>query len=94
MPTSSDRATIIDQVEYDQILVDPDPKLAADGWRLRVTREDPGGTVLVERERVLPEKVSDIHAHNVLEARSFGWMHTDEIRWLRDRFNELLGEGG
>lgn len=75
---------------YDKLLVDPDPKLAEQGWRLRVTRGEDEGNVLVERERVLPEKVGAPEANNVFEHESFGWMNKPEMVWLRDRLTELI----
>ena len=79
---------ITDDLDFERYLPDPDPKLAGEGWRLRVSCEGRGEGVSVERERVLPEQLHNPDARAVLESRSFGLMHHDEVRWL----HALLGE--
>ena len=94
MPTDDKPTRILadepDGVDFERFLTDPDPMLAAEGWRLRVCMEAGSANVLVERERVWPERINDPSAKAVLEARSFGWMSAAETVWLRDLLTEIL----
>jgi hypothetical protein len=54
---------------FDRILPDQAPSERADGWRYRLDREAGTGFFELSYQRVLPEKVDDLDAHNVLEHR-------------------------
>ena len=61
---------------------------SAPGRRLHIYRE-PGEIAILADETVLPEKVLDLKVHRVISSTRLFLTRAD-VRWARDRFNELL----
>lgn len=64
---------------------------ASPGHRISVLQWDEFDTVLIAHEVTLPERVH-LTTANRKEVLDELQLTIDEIRWLRDRFNEILGD--
>lgn len=70
--------------------VDP----ADQGWRLHVEMDlaDDQAWVDLTEEQVFPERVERVDANHVRNSNGIVRLHLDDMRWLRDRLDELIPE--
>lgn len=89
----STERVIVDADLFDVVMPDPEPTLRAQGHRIRLTRDVHGvaSYVNLTGEITLPERVWDVRANHV-ELLDDIMLDLDQVRWLRDRFNEILGQ--
>jgi len=86
MPDDDEHIELCPRHVIDVVLPDSDPH-GEPGWRLHFVREPLSNALLVE-EQVLPEKVSDPWANNII-ARKEIRLRANEVEWLRDRLDDV-----
>jgi hypothetical protein len=62
------------------------------GWRYHLELLDDEGFVELREERVFPERLMRLDAHNILQERGTVRMNLDEVRWLRSTLDEVIAE--